>query len=364
MNQLVGIVLAAGKGTRMKSDLAKVLHPLAGLPMLVYPLRAARQAGCSRLIVVVGHQKEKIEEACKGPDVLFAHQHEQLGSGHAVAVTAPLLAGFGGEALILCGDVPLITAETLQRFVASHRTVGAVLSVLSVVLDNPAGYGRILRDCLGRLVGIVEERDANADQRAIREVNAGIYCCRVPFLLEAVGQIGRSNDQQEYYLPDIIAIAVQAGHTAQAIALADAQEVMGINDRRGLAGAEKLMRRRILDILMAGGVAILDPACTYIDDGVSIGADSTISPHTLITGRSVLGARCLVEQGCTLRNARLGANVHVRSGCVIDGSRIGDGACLGPYALITNGAEILPGASVGSFVEVSSLAPAREARKR
>jgi bifunctional UDP-N-acetylglucosamine pyrophosphorylase/glucosamine-1-phosphate N-acetyltransferase len=352
MDNLVAVILAAGKGTRMKSDLVKVLHQVAGLPMLAYPIRAAKDAGCSKVIVVTGHQKGKVEDAFKTEDVQFAYQEKQLGSGHAVAVTEDLLEGFDGDALILCGDVPLITSRTLKKFSKSHKDSKAVVSVLSVTLDNPFGYGRILRDRSGNFFGIVEQRDATSSQKSIQEINTGLYCCKASFLFDAINKLGTDNDQGEYYLPDIVSIGVKQGRKVQAVETDDFQELKGINDRIDLAEAEKMMRQRILACHMRDGVTVVDPDSTYIDAEVKIGKDTIIYPNTVIRGSTTIGTGCVIEINCSVLNSVIGNDVHVKSSCVIDQSCVKDGVSIGPFAHLRSQAVIEEKAMVGTFVEV------------
>jgi bifunctional UDP-N-acetylglucosamine pyrophosphorylase / glucosamine-1-phosphate N-acetyltransferase len=362
MNSLVTLILAAGKGTRMKSDLVKVLHTIAGVPMVAYPVRVAKALGCEKTIVVVGHQKEKVEAALAGEDVFLVHQREQLGSGHAVAMAESALRGFEGDVLILCGDVPFITVATVQQFAASHAEAGAVVSVLSVVIDNPRGYGRILRTESGYFFGIVEERDATDGQRAIQEINTGIYCCKAPFLFEALKKIGTNNNQGEYYLPDIVSIAVAEGKKVQAVATGSFQEVQGINDRIGLAEAEKLMRRRILAGHMREGVTVIDPDSTYIEAAVRIGQDTVIYPNTMLRGASTIGAGCTVEINSVISGSVIGNNVHIKPSCVIDESLIEDGATIGPFAHLRPLTVIEREARVGNFVEIKKSRIGRKSK--
>ncbi|MCP4713596.1 MAG: bifunctional UDP-N-acetylglucosamine diphosphorylase/glucosamine-1-phosphate N-acetyltransferase GlmU, partial [Deltaproteobacteria bacterium] len=352
MDNLVTVVLAAGKGTRMKSDRVKVMHAVAGLPMLAYPIRSARALGCDRIVAVVGHQREAVEEAFQEQDIGFVCQEEQLGSGHAVMVTESELAGFTGDVLILCGDVPLIREETLSAFVAEHRDKDACVSVLSVVLDDPTGYGRMIRDADGNFLKIVEHRDAGDDELAVQEINTGIYCCSAPFLYAALKQVGTDNDQGEYYLPDIISIAVRDGKAVQAIITPDFEEVRGINDRVGLAAAEKMMRRRVLEQHMHNGVTIIDPDSTYIEADVQIGRDCMIYPNTTLRAETRIGEGCVVDINCCVTNSVIGNNVHIKSSCVIDESTVGDRAVIGPFAHLRPLTELADDAKVGNYVEI------------
>lgn len=352
MDNLVTIILAAGKGTRMKSDLVKVLHPIAGIPMLAYPIRAVKETGCSTIIVIIGHQKDKVEKAFKDENIKFAYQEKQLGSGHAVTVAKDLIGNFESDVLILCGDVPLINAKILKQFVQLHRDNQATMSVLSVVLDNPFGYGRIIRDESGNCLGIVEERDATDNQKEIKEINTGLYCCKAAFLFDALKKTRIDNMQGEYYLPDIVSIGVKEGKKVQAVETDHFQEVIGINDRIGLAEAEKIMRQRILYDHMREGVTVVDPDSTYIDEGVIIGKESIIYPNTIIKGRSTIGKGCIIEINCSIINSVIGNNVHIKPSCVIDGSRVEDRVRIGPFAHLRPQTIIEEEVVVGNFIEI------------
>ena len=352
MEQLVSVILAAGKGTRMKSELVKVLHPVAGRPMVRYPVEAALEIGSARILAVAGHQHERVAAALQGLQVDIVLQAEQLGSGHAVLMAGPHLQGYAGDVLILCGDVPLITPATLQMFLAAHREGSACVSVLTVELADPACYGRILRNAGGDLMRIVEHRDANPIQRAIREINTGIYCCRAPFLFEALEKVKTDNDQGEYYLPDIVAIAAAAGMKVQAVLTADFAEVAGINDRADLAGAERAMQARIARRHMTNGVTLVDPAATYIDADVRIGADTVVHPGTALRGVTEIGSGCTIDMHCMIQDSKIGNLVHVQPSCVIEKSSIADSAVIGPFAHLRPEAVLEEGAHVGNFVEV------------
>ena len=351
MDQLVGVILAAGKGTRMKSELVKVLHPVAGRPMVSYPVAAGREAGCSRIIVVAGHQHERVSAALQGQGVEIALQAEQLGSGHAVLMAAPLLRGYAGDVLILCGDVPLITPATLAMLLGAHRGAGACVSVLTVELEDPAAYGRIVRGG-GGLERIVEYRDATPEQRKIGEINTGIYCCRAPFLFEALEQVKTDNDQGEYYLPDIVAIAAAAGMKAQAVLTGDHAEVAGINDRADLAVSERALQARIARRHMEAGVTLVDPAATYIDAGVRIGPDTVVHPGTCLRGETRIGAGCTIDAHCVIQSSTIGSGVRIQAGSVIEESSVADRAVVGPFAHLRPGAVLEEGSHVGNYVEV------------
>ena len=352
MKGLTAVILAAGKGTRMKSDLVKVLHPVAGVPMLFYPLRAARAAGCGRIIIVTGHQQDSVKAVFQDEAVTFAHQREQLGSGHAVMAAEESMETLDGEVLILCGDVPLIHPDTLKAFVALHEKNRAAVSVLSIVLEDPSGYGRILRTADGAFTGIVEHKDATDVQKKIAEINTGIYCCRAAFLFDALKKVGIENEQQEYYLPDIVSIAADAGETVQAIPTHDPLEVRGVNDRVDLATVEKEMRGRINARHMKAGVTMIDPSTVFIDDGVTVGRDTVIYPHTIIRGKTSIGQAVLIEAGTVITDSVIGSSVHIKPACVLQEAEVKDLAAVGPFAHLRPQAVVGEAARVGNYVEV------------
>ncbi len=245
--ELAAIILAAGKGTRMKSSLAKVLHSLHGRPLLRYPVAVAREVGSADIAVVVGHQAQLIEETMEGDDLVFVHQREQLGTGHAVLQARDHFRNFKGTILILCGDVPLLRASTVRELLDRHRSGKAVVTVMTTLLEDPAAYGRVVTGTDDRILRIVEARDATEEEKKIREINTGIYCVEAPFLFEAVAAIDNKNAQKEYYLTDIVAIAIARGKKAQSFIAADPLEVMGINSIEDLEKAERVMEKRQTD---------------------------------------------------------------------------------------------------------------------
>jgi bifunctional UDP-N-acetylglucosamine pyrophosphorylase/glucosamine-1-phosphate N-acetyltransferase len=345
------VILAAGEGKRMKSQSAKVLHRLGGRPLIGHVLEAVRPLGAERTVVVVGHQREVVREACAGYDVRFAVQDEQRGTGHAVACAKPELAGFSGDVLILYGDVPLLATSTLERLVRSQRERRAVLSLLTTVVEEPLGYGRILRDRDGRIAGIVEERDASAAQRAIREINPGIYCVRSDFLFRELESLRPENAQGEIYLTDIVAAAANQQLELQTEPVA-ADEVAGINSRADLAKLERVLRAAIIDRHLEAGVSFVDPASAYVEADVTIGADSVIGPLTQLRGRTAIGRECRIDGNAALENATIGDRVHLRANVVIADSRIDEDAVIGPFAHIRPGTHLGRGVHIGNFVEV------------
>jgi bifunctional UDP-N-acetylglucosamine pyrophosphorylase/glucosamine-1-phosphate N-acetyltransferase len=356
MEGIAAIILAAGKGTRMKSNVAKVLHPLNGEPLICWPTAAARDVGAGRIILVVGHQAEDVQHYFDNQaGIEFALQAEQLGTGHAVACAVPTLDGFRGTVLILCGDVPLIRKETLGEMLAQHRERQATVSVLTTVLDDPYGYGRVVRREGGRVLHIVEEKDATEEQKNICEINSGIYCVEADFLVEAVAQLRNDNAQREYYLTDIVEMAAERGALCIAHQTADPLEVMGVNDRVQLAAAAAEMRRRINTQLMLEGVTIIDPATTYIGKNVAIGRDTVIHPNVHISGPTEIGSGCLLEPGVIIKECRLGDRVVVKAGSVMAESVLSDDVAVGPMAHLRPGTELQAHVKIGNFVETKKM---------
>lgn len=356
MESLAAVVLAAGKGTRMKSSRIKVLHPAAGLPMIAWPVAAAREAGADPVVLVIGHQANAVQGVFRGAaDIRCAMQEEQLGTGHAVACALEALPGFRGTVLILCGDTPLLRPETLTSLCSFHRENRSALTVLTALLDDPAGYGRVLRDASGRVAGIVEHKDATPEQRNIREINSGIYCMESGFLFDNIKSIGNDNAQKEYYLTDLLAVAVRKGLTCLAMAAADADEIMGINDRSQLADASRILRRRINRGLMLSGVTMIDPEQTYIDHGVSIGADTVIYPACHIGGGTVIGSGCEIEQGVSISGCRIGDDCHIKAGSVLEDSELHENVAVGPMAHLRPGTVLHDHVKIGNFVETKKI---------
>jgi bifunctional UDP-N-acetylglucosamine pyrophosphorylase/glucosamine-1-phosphate N-acetyltransferase len=347
---LAAIILAAGKGTRMKSNRAKVLHEIAGQPMLHYPLQAARQAGFERLHVVVGHQAAEVKIAIADTEVGFVKQPEQLGTGHALLCAADDLSDFSGTLLLLCGDVPLLRAETLRTLLDIHQNEKAAVTVLTAELDNPTGYGRIIRDN-ETVLRIVEEKDAAADEKLVAEINTGTYLFDAQFVFDALKGVGRENAQGEYYLTDVVAAAVTAGRTTRAVKLEDVDEAMGINDLRQLAEAAGFMRQRINQELMCSGVTMLDPATTYVDSGVEIASGTALYPNVMLRGKTTIGADCVVEMGVMVEDSRIADNVHLKAGSVIEDSDIGNDCKIGPMAHLRPGTQLAGDNKLGNFVE-------------
>ena len=337
----------------MKSDMVKVLHPLLGLPMLSYSIDLSLNGvKAEKTIVVVGHQADRIQEMFRDPRVDFALQKEQLGTGHAVLQALPFLRSFVGTVLILCGDVPLVKVETLRSFIDSYKKNDSALSVLTAVVEEPFGYGRILRNPEGWLEKIVEEKDASEEERMIREINTGIFCVKARFLAEGLKEIGKENAQGEYYLTDLVEIAKKRGLRCSAHIVADSIEVMGINTRVDLAIANEKLRQEKLRGLMLSGVTIADPNTTYVDRTVEVGRDTLLYPNCHLQGTTRIGERCVIEPGSKISDSIIGNDVTIRSNSVIAESKIEEGVSIGPFAHLRPLSEVKAKAKIGNFVEV------------
>ena len=352
METVAAVILAAGKGTRMKSELIKVLHPAAGRPMIFWSVEAARAVGAIPVVLVVGHQANAVRNTFRGAeDIRCAMQEQQLGTGHAVSCACEELAGFSGTVLILCGDTPLLTAGTLERLIAHHHENCASLTVLTALMNNPYGYGRVVRDQTGRVTRIVEQKDATPEEQSICEINSGIYCMESGFLLANIGLINSDNAQKEFYLTDLLSIAVAKGLACLALSTNDTDEIMGVNDRAQLAEASRILRQRINSDLMISGVSLSDPDHTYIDHGVSIGSDTIIHPNCFIGGGTVIGRGCTVESGVSIVDCRIGDDCHIKTGSVLEGSELRGDVSIGPMAHLRPGTILHDHVKIGNFVE-------------
>ncbi|MDD7409222.1 MAG: bifunctional UDP-N-acetylglucosamine diphosphorylase/glucosamine-1-phosphate N-acetyltransferase GlmU [Anaerovoracaceae bacterium] len=349
MNCKTAVILAAGAGTRMKSAKPKVLHEIMGRPMVSHVISQVRKSGTEKIIVVVGHGAQEVQEALSGEGVSFAVQEEQLGTGHAVIQALDQIPE-EGDVFIVCGDTPLITGETLSKFADHHGKSGAALTVLTAEYDDPTGYGRIIRDADGRLLRIVEQKDADDEEKAVKEVNAGMYCVSAAFLRESLPKLTNDNAQKEYYITDLIAMAAATDKGAAAYCAEDADEIMGVNNRVQLAAAAKIMRKRVNERLMMDGVTIIDPDSTYIDDTVEIGSDTEIGPNTIIKGATKIGSNVSVGAGCQIEDSVIEDGVDILKS-VVKESHIGARTHVGPFAYLRPGNEIGEECKVGDFVE-------------
>ena len=352
MQETVAVILAAGKGTRMKSALPKVLHAVGGKSMLRHVMTAAEQAGAKRMLVVVGFGGDKVQAEI-GAAAEFVLQAEQLGTGHAMMQVQPVLAGFSGTILLLCGDTPLLTGQALLDLVAAHQQSGAAATVLTAMPADATGYGRILRDESGQVLGIVEQKDATAEQKQIGEINTGIYCFEAAPLFAALAGLTCNNAQKEYYLTDVLAILAQAGQQVGAVEVADFQETLGINSRLQLAEAEKILRQRKLVELMDSGVTVMDPASTFVDASVSVGEDTVLYPFTWLEGETTIGRECRIGPNSRISDSQLGDAVTLHFSYAHE-CKIAGGVSVGPYVHLRPDTELAAGVKVGNFVEIKN----------
>ena len=350
------LVMAAGLGTRMKSKRAKVLHEFGGRPLIAHVVRAAAELAPEKIVVVVGHQAEEVEKATLaevGELASFVLQAEQRGTGHAMECARTLLENSDSLLLSIYGDVPLIRAETMRKLIEHHRATGAACSILSVRLENPTGYGRIIRDEQGRFQRIVEQKDATEEERKVREINSGIYCFETKDLFEALKRVEPKNQQGEYYLTDVAEIMLSMGRKVEVFLHTDAREVSGINTRAELAEFENLLRRNAIRRLMIeSGVTFIDPSHAYISPEAEIGRDTIIYPNVTIEGKSVIGEGCVIRSGARITDSRLGDEVVVKDHSVIIDSEIASNCAVGPFAHLRMNATLEEKATVGNFVEV------------
>jgi bifunctional UDP-N-acetylglucosamine pyrophosphorylase/glucosamine-1-phosphate N-acetyltransferase len=342
-------ILAAGQGTRMKSQLPKVLHPLAGRPMVKYVLDVATQLEPISLALVVGYGAQQLRQVL-GDEILYVEQLEQLGTGHAVLQARELVAGQAETVLVLYGDTPFITRQTLEAMLAHHTEDKAAITLLTFRPDDPADYGRILRGESGGVAGIVEHKEATPQQREITEVNSGILCFRDAWLWSHLE--GLQPTHGEYYLTDLVELAVAEGELVAAKA-ADATEVMGLDDRVNLARAEALMRQRINEGWMLAGVTLLDPASTYIEAPVEVGQDTVIYPNTHLRGATTIGRDCRIGPDTIIRDSAVGSGCVIEAS-VVEGATVEDDVDVGPFAHLRKGAHLAKGVHVGNFGEIKN----------
>ncbi|MDP3487977.1 MAG: bifunctional UDP-N-acetylglucosamine diphosphorylase/glucosamine-1-phosphate N-acetyltransferase GlmU [Bacillota bacterium] len=343
------MILAAGEGKRMMSGLVKTAHHIAGVPIVVHVARAAIGAGAERIIVVVGKDAEQVIAAC-GPGTEFVVQAERLGTGHACQQAEHLLKDYKGVVLVLCGDAPLITESTLNRMLTQHKSTGSVATVLTAFPLETRGLGRISRDSSGSFKAIIEEKDANETERAIREVNAGFYCFDCQALFEALRKIDNKNAQGEYMLTDVLALLTVSG-CVSTVVTEDFSETIGVNDRVWLSKAEEAMQTRIREKLMWAGVTVLSPSSTYIESDVAIDKDTVIYPGSVLRGSTHIGEGCEIGPHTILQNATIGAKTTVIHSVISD-SRVGGHCNIGPFAHLRPENSIGDHVRVGNFVEV------------
>lgn len=348
----MAIVLAAGKGKRMKSKLYKVLHPVCGKPMVGHVVDTVRRTNSERTVIIVGHGAEEVQ-AYLGSQVDYALQAEQLGTGHAVRQAEELLGKEEGTTILICGDTPLVRAETIEAMIALHEGEGAAATILTAIPEDPTGLGRIIRGEDGGVLRIVEQKDCSPEENAVKEINTGTYCFDNRKLFDALSKVTNENAQGEYYITDVIGILREAGEKIAAYATEDLTESIGVNDRVVLSQAEAAMRERIIRTHMLGGVTVIDPASTYIGADVTIGADSVLYPGTVISGSTSIGEDCKIGPNTEIENAEIGSASTVSHSVVRD-SKVGDHVSVGPFAHLRPGSSLAEGVKVGNFVEVKN----------
>jgi len=347
------VILAAGQGTRMKSSIPKVLHRVAGRPMIEYVLRTARALSPDTVTLIVGHQAETVRDhlARRDKHLHFAVQQPQLGTGHALQQAEPVLTGRSGTVVLLYGDVPLLTAASLKRLLETHSAAKAAATVVTAKVERPYGYGRIVRS-RGRIVRIVEERDASPAERAIKEINSGIYAFDLARLWDALRSIASQNAQGEFYLTDLVAIYKRRKLPVETLLLDDVHETRGINSLSELAEVSTIVRQKKNEELMAAGVTIIDPATTYIEDTVQVGADTVIHPGVILEGQTRIGSACEIHAHVRIADSDLADRVTVNNFCLIMGTRVAAGASVGPFAHLRPDSVVGEGAKIGNFVEL------------
>ena len=343
------LILAAGAGTRMKSNKPKVAHEMLGKPLVRWVVDAAHTAGCSDAHVVIGHGREQVEPLLD--DCVIAYQLEMLGTGHTVMCAADTFEGYQGCIVVLCGDTPLIHPSTIRQLIEAHAKSGAAATVLTMKPDNPFGYGRIVRDAQGNVAGIVEEKDCTPEQKLIDECNSGIFCFNAPDLLGNLDKLDRNNAQGEYYLTDMLAILAQAGRTVSSMVVEDNDECLGINSRGQLAAATKVAQRRINDQLMADGITMLDPGLVWVGPDVRVGNDTELLPLTMLMGKTSVGTGCVIGPNTRLTDCTVGNNCSFEEVVGID-MEAEDNISAGPRAYLRPGTYLCEDAHVGTHVEI------------
>ena len=351
MSNIAAVILAAGEGKRMKSDYSKVIHKVAGKPIIKRVYEAVKNADINECIIVVGHKQEQVRETM-GETASYAVQSEQLGTGHAVMQAVPFL-NKADKVVVLCGDAPLLTAETVKEALEINEERKEYATIFTAEFDDPTGYGRIVRDEKGNVLGIVEHKDATEEQRKVKEVNSSMYCFDKKALLSALGKLDNNNAQNEYYLTDVIKIMISEGKKVGTYVVTDKNEIMGINDREQLAVANKLARERINAKHMKNGITIIDPNTTYIEDDVTIGKDTIIYPGTILEGNTEIGERCILGPNSKITNTVVGNETEINNSVLVD-SKVGTKTTVGPFAYLRPNSNIGNEVKIGDFVEVKN----------
>ena len=350
MTNTYAVVLAAGQGTRMKSDLYKVLHPVCGKPMVEHVIDHIRGLGTGRIVTVVGHGAEMVEETL-GDKSEYVLQSEQLGTAHAVLQAEKLIGHLDGTTIVVCGDTPLIRSETMEALIAHHNETGAKATILTAYADNPTGYGRIIRGAGGQVLRNVEQKDATSEEQKVMEINTGTYCFDNRTLFETLKKVKNNNTQGEYYLPDVVGILQLESELVSAYVTDDFSETLGVNDRVVLAKAEQVMRQRIAEKHMRNGVTIISPDNTYISAAAEIGRDTVLQPGTMIEGNSVIGRKCIIGPNSQIIASVIGDETTIHSSVVLS-SIVGSTTTVGPFAHIRPDSNLGDNVKIGNFVEV------------
>jgi len=350
MTNVFAVILAAGQGTRMKSKLYKVLHPVCGKPMVEHVVDHIQSLDVERIVTIVGHGAEKVKEQL-GDKSEYVLQAEQLGTAHAVMQAESILASLEGTTLVVCGDTPLIRPETMKALLDHHVAQKAKATILTAVAENPTGYGRIIRNAEGQVAQIVEQKDASSDQQLVKEINTGTYCFDNKALFDALKLVNNENAQGEYYLPDVIEILQKQGEIVSAFACESFDETLGVNDRVALSQAEQIMRARINEKHMRNGVTIINPETTHIGAEVNIGPDTIIKPGVIIEGKTMIGEDCIIGPNSQITNSQIGDRTSILNS-VVTNSIVGEDTAVGPFAHLRPDSQLGNHVKIGNFVEV------------
>lgn len=351
MEDFTAVILAAGEGTRMKSDTPKVLHKVCGQPILTYIIQAARKAGAQKIVVVVGKGADKVKEHYAGEDIEFVLQREQKGTGHALMQAEDAVKG-SSQIVVLCGDMPLVTAESIEGMVRFHQEQRAACTVMTAIVEDPTGYGRIIKKG-EKVLDIREHKDATLEEREIKEINSGFYCFDTSLVFSALSKVKNDNVQGEYYLTDVVKILNQEGKQVVAFQLDDPNELQGINDRKQLAQVQKLMQRKIIEGWMEKGVTFINPDTCVVDRHVQIGRDTTIYPGVILEGNTQIGEGCTIIGPCRIKDTIIGDFCEIVMS-QIDDCQLDENVKVGPYSNLRPGCKLSSNVKVGDFVELKN----------